>query len=150
MPGIETSVTSTSIRSVASRTELQRTDAVGRRQHLEALALEDARRELAHDLLVVDDERARRRGDGPRRGRPARRTALGASASGRCTTNVDPFPGSVSSRMKPPLCVTVPYTLARPSPAPSPTAFVVKNGSKTRAFVSSSIPSPVSATERNA
>ena len=46
--------------------------------------------------------------------------------------------------MKPPLCFTMPYTVARPRPVPLPTPFVVKNGSKMRAFVSASMPRPVS------
>ena len=48
--------------------------------------------------------------------------------------------------MKPPLCFTMPYTVARPSPVPRPCSFVVKNGSKTRSFVSVSMPTPVSLT----
>ena len=44
--------------------------------------------------------------------------------------------------MWPPLCLTMPYTVASPRPVPS--AFVVKNGSNTRAWVCSSMPLPVS------
>ncbi|GBE34454.1 hypothetical protein BMS3Bbin06_00979 [bacterium BMS3Bbin06] len=50
--------------------------------------------------------------------------------------------------MKPPCCFTIPYTVGSPSPVPLPTSFVVKKGSKTRDFTSSSIPSPVSEMER--
>ena len=48
--------------------------------------------------------------------------------------------------MYPPLCLTIPYTVDSPSPVPFPISLVVKNGSKTRWAVSSSIPVPVSAT----
>ena len=40
----------------------------------------------------------------------------------------------------------MPYTIDRPSPVPRPTAFVVKNGSKMRAWVCASMPMPVSVT----
>ena len=42
----------------------------------------------------------------------------------------------------------MPCTVARPSPVPSPDAFVVKNGSKMRGCVSRSMPMPVSVTVR--
>ena len=42
---------------------------------------------------------------------------------------VAPWPGALSTRTTPPLCVTIPYTVDRPSPVPWPTGFVVKNGS---------------------
>ena len=79
-----------------SADDLERHEAVGGRHDLEALALENAGRELAHDLLVVDDERMRRRRRAAwRLGGLLRGVA--ASASGRWTMNVDPRPGSVSS-----------------------------------------------------
>jgi hypothetical protein len=46
----------------------------------------------------------------------------------------------------PPLCATIPYAVASPSPVPSPNGFVVKNGSNTWVAVSASIPCPVSRT----
>ena len=49
--------------------------------------------------------------------------------------------------MWPPLCLTMPYTVARPRPVPWPTPLVVKNGSKTWASTSSDIPQPVSVTD---
>ncbi len=70
-----------------------------------------------------------------------------ASASGKWTSNVVPVPGSLRARMKPPLCLVIPYAEARPRPEPFPGPFVVKNGSKTCASVSGSMPSPVSETE---
>ena len=48
--------------------------------------------------------------------------------------------------MLPPLCLTIPYTVARPNPVPLPFSFVVKKGSKMCAKVSASIPTPVSLT----
>ena len=48
--------------------------------------------------------------------------------------------------MCPPACATIPNTVARPRPVPWSGPFVVKNGSKTRAFTSAVIPTPVSAT----
>ena len=48
--------------------------------------------------------------------------------------------------MNPPDCFTIPYTVARPRPVPFPTSLVVKNGSKMRAWVTASMPIPVSDT----
>ena len=50
----------------------------------------------------------------------------------------------VSISILPPLWLTTPYAVARPSPVPLPVSFVVKNGSKARVRVSSSMPVPVS------
>ncbi len=59
-----------------------------------------------------------------------------------------PRPGSLSTSMKPPLCLTMPYTVASPSPVPFPTSLVVKNGSKIWARVAASMPCPLSVTDR--
>ena len=40
----------------------------------------------------------------------------------------------------------MPYTVASPSPVPTPSPLVVKNGSKSRGLVSSFMPMPVSLT----
>src|SRR3990172_2025346 len=48
--------------------------------------------------------------------------------------------------MCPWLCFTIPYTVERPSPVPFPGGLVVKNGSKTRDRIFTSIPHPVSLT----
>ena len=61
-----------------------------------------------------------------------------------------PAPGALSAKIDPPLCVTIPYTVDSPSPVPLPFSFVVKNGSKRCESVSSSIPTPVSATSSTA
>ena len=50
----------------------------------------------------------------------------------------------MSISILPPLWLTTPYAVARPSPVPLPVSFVVKNGSKARVRVSSSMPVPVS------
>ena len=55
-----------------------------------------------------------------------------------------PWPGSLSTVITPLLCCTIPYTVERPSPVPSPTGLVVKNGSKIMDWVARSIPMPVS------
>ncbi len=49
----------------------------------------------------------------------------------------------------PPLCCTIPNTVASPSPVPLPAPLVVKNGSKICVRVASSIPEPVSRTHRH-
>jgi len=59
---------------------------------------------------------------------------------------VVPFPGALATRMYPPLCFTIPYTVDSPSPVPLPCFFVVKNGSKIRYRTSLLIPVPLSAT----
>ena len=48
--------------------------------------------------------------------------------------------------MNPPLCFTMPYTVASPRPVPLPGALVVKNGSNTRACTSGDMPDPESLT----
>ena len=64
---------------------------------------------------------------------------------GSAGQNVVPLPGSLSiSRSAPCRCAT-PYTIARPSPVPR-SPLVVKNGSRQRRRVSSSMPMPVSVT----
>ena len=60
--------------------------------------------------------------------------------------NVAPAPSSLTTRIDPPDWLTIPYAVDRPRPVPLPCAFVVKNGSKIRARVASSIPTPVSLT----
>ena len=48
--------------------------------------------------------------------------------------------------MCPPDCFTIPKTVERPSPVPTPLGLVVKKGSKIRAFTSGVMPCPVSVT----
>ena len=59
-----------------------------------------------------------------------------------------PRPGVLSTAIAPPCAETMPCTTASPSPVPCPTGLVVKNGSKTRSRVASSMPQPLSLTHR--
>ena len=97
--------------------------------------------------------RPRRRGSSRCRGPPsgaarcaARRAGVGRRSAGRPRRSC-PAPRSERRRMAPPLWRTMPNTVDRPRPVPLPGALVVKNGSKTRLRVASSMPSPVSVTE---
>src|SRR5436309_201101 len=74
-------------------------------------------------------------------------TATGPS-TGKKMVNCVPLPGSLATSIDPPWLVTMPWTTESPSPVPSPTAFVVKKGSKIRFFVSASMPQPVSTIRR--
>jgi hypothetical protein len=65
------------------------------------------------------------------------------STRGKYISKFVPLPGEVSTLMHPPLCLTMPYTIARPIPGPLPFSFVVKNGSNIRALISLFIPWPV-------
>ena len=56
----------------------------------------------------------------------------GGCAGGRRTRKTDPFPGADSTSISPPRPLTIPWQIERPSPVPTPTGFVVKNGSKIR------------------
>ncbi len=73
-------------------------------------------------------------------------TGAPSSTRGKYTLKVVPLPGSLYTQMQPALCLTIPYTVESPRPVPLPTSLVVKNGSKMRACVSSSMPTPVSLT----
>ena len=57
-----------------------------------------------------------------------------------------PLRGSDSAKMKPPDCLTMPYTVERPSPVPFPTSLVVKKGSKILPMMWDGMPMPVSVT----
>ena len=60
--------------------------------------------------------------------------------------NVVPCPGSLYTKMWPSLCLTIPWTVASPSPVPLPASLVVKKGSKMWPRTSLSMPCPVSLT----
>jgi hypothetical protein len=64
--------------------------------------------------------------------------------------NVLPFPGVLSTSMWPWWAATIPRAIARPSPVPFPSGFVVKNASKICSRASDEIPTPVSLTEKYA
>jgi hypothetical protein len=86
---------------------------------------------LAERAVVVDDE------DAPRHA---------TRSSGRYTVKVVPTPIALSTPIHPPWSRMIPYVTLSPSPVPSPTSFVVKNGSKTRSMCSASMPVPLSFT----
>jgi hypothetical protein len=92
---------------------------------------------------TVSEPRAGALGDG------ASRADAGPLIRGRKTLKVVPRPTALSIARYPPACLTMPYTVARPSPVPSPGSFVVKKGSKMWGRTESSIPQPESATERS-
>ena len=56
------------------------------------------------------------------------------------------WPGRLSTLRRPPCCWMIPYDTLKPRPVPSPTFFVVKNGSKIRGTTSRGMPGPLSAT----
>src|SRR5579884_125193 len=60
--------------------------------------------------------------------------------------NLVPTPGLLSQLISPPCSLMMLRHTERPSPVPSPTGFVVKNGSKIFSIFSGEIPQPVSAT----
>src|SRR5439155_116572 len=68
--------------------------------------------------------------------------------SGRKTRKQLPLPGSLETSSRPPCPVTMPWVIDRPRPVPSPTALVVKKGSKTWGRSCGGIPQPLSATSR--
>ena len=66
------------------------------------------------------------------------------------TRNVEPRPTSLSTVSSPPSDATIPWQMESPSPVPSPTGLVVKNGSNRRPMISGGIPDPVSWTSTTA
>src|SRR5205807_1121087 len=87
---------------------------------------------VAHTLLIVDDEDASAHDA----------ASFGSAGGGRKIENRLPLPTSLSTSIQPPCSATMPCATASPSPVPSPTAFVVKKGSKTRARCSRGMPVP--------
>lgn len=68
---------------------------------------------------------------------------------GNQSSAVVPLPLVLFKTSAPPDCSITPCTADRPRPVPLPTPLVVKNGALARASVASSMPSPVSVTERH-
>src|ERR1035438_1754964 len=66
--------------------------------------------------------------------------------TGKRISNRVPLPGRLSTEIEPPWLVMMPCTTDRPSPVPSFTALVVKNGSKARRRASLPMPQPLSIT----
>ncbi len=63
---------------------------------------------------------------------------------GNQSVNVDPAPGAVRTRRPAPCARRIPSIAESPNPRPG--ALLEKNGSKIRAHVAASIPTPVSCT----
>jgi hypothetical protein len=106
-------------------------------------AFEDSSGDLSDRALVLDQQ------DRPAPGRRNRSRnfdpiRLQLILDGRQMKKLVPQPGADSTLICPPLCVMIPWAMARPSPVPFPISFVVKNGSNILAMVSSSIPHPES------
>ena len=74
------------------------------------------------------------------------RSARNACAEGKMIRNVVPRPTSLSTASSPPKRVMMLWHTNSPSPVPTPTGLVVKNGSKMRERISGGIPAPVSLT----
>ena len=106
----------------------QRRRGVLGRHDLVALAAQAALQRRQDARLVVDDEQHRPLG-GPLTRRP--RPPPLRPGAGRSRTRVRP-PASLSTRSVPPWRFTMLYAIERPSPVPTPTSLVVKNGSKMR------------------
>ena len=115
------------------------------------------RRGAAHLLRLHPRQRRRRAAHRPcgRRRRQDLSGGQGPRPSGDSGVSVDPFPGQQdlepgvarpdSTRMSPwCLLTTIRYEMSSPSPVPSPTGLVVKNGSKIRLCTSGGMPGPVS------
>ncbi len=98
----------------------QSLDAVVSEGDAVARFLEQALQDVAHHLLVVDDEDVLG---------AHRRAASAAAREGSATWNVVPWPGTLSTKMAPPCSCTIPKEMERPRPVPRPMPFVVKKGS---------------------
>ena len=144
-----TSVTSTSYAPSRPSASVERVRRVDGRRDPVARAPQHPLEQRPQRRLVLAQQHGLR-APGARRppAPPAPRSGEGASsgAAGRNTRNVEPRPSVDSTAIRPPACVTVPCTDARPSPVPSPISFVVKNGSKMFSSSSGAMPVPVSAT----
>jgi hypothetical protein len=69
-----------------------------------------------------------------------------SATAGRRILKLVPCATSDWHRMAPPLCSTMPRTVAKPRPVPLPVSFVVKKGSKMCSCIWASMPTPVSRT----
>ena len=152
-PGITTSVT-IDVERRAILVELPHPlGAVGGLEHREAAALEQAPRLRAHARLILHEQHASRAAHFSRlldaRERCSARATLGTAGQehGR---RACPSPARWRVALPPPDWRAIPYTVASPSPVPSCGPLVVKNGSKARSSVLSSIPTPVSLTSSEA
>ena len=131
--------------------------AVGRFVHLPSASREEALERRANRRLVVDDQHARAAGRlrGVARTTPERwpdsassmrAGALDRQDDGEARAAAFRWPQRFSAVIRPPICCTMPSVTERPSPVPSPTGFVVKNGSKMRSITAGGMPGPESST----
>ncbi len=95
--------------------ELERGDGIADVSHLVALERELVGERDARETVVVDDE-------------DAAVHAAASPASGTRTATVVPVPPVVSTSIVPPWAFTSRFEIARPSPVPLPSGFVVWNG----------------------
>ena len=117
------------------------------RQVIAVVAAERAPERAQDQRLVVDDQHAL-----------ALALAVGAAAVDPLGHLVDRRPAAASRgtccrgragsrrRSSPPRSARMPRQIHRPSPVPTPSGLVVKNGSKMRARISGAMPAPVSRT----
>src|SRR5689334_13898919 len=112
---------------------------VTRHDGLVAVALQRVHSRAPYDLLVIKTRTL----PWPVKSRTGRRASFSCTCSataGTHTLNVVPCPGLLYTLSAPPCPVTIPSTADNPKPRP--VNFVVKNGSKILAIVSSSMPHP--------
>ena len=112
-----------------------------------AFAAQRAREELDGAALVVHDENRRAArlhgfGSAPPGVRLSRAQRVGTR--GELDRKQLPRPISLRTRRRPEWRATIPNEIARPSPVPRPTSFVVKNGSKIWSRRSAAMPQPSS------
>ena len=108
-PGITTSVSRRSIGPAASSAIRMASVGEGASEHPVAGVGEDPHRELAHRLLVLDHQHRAGPGHGGAgaASRPAASTAA-PDTRGRQIVNVVPRPGSLATRIAPPVWLTMP------------------------------------------
>ena len=119
---------------------------------IDAETLVDQRRRhrLAQRAFVLDDQRP---GAGWNGGRRWRRHRFGDTHRGAADRQLEEERRAALVRRpsrvnRPPCSCAIAYATVNPRPVPFPTAFVVKNGSKTFACSSSGTPGPSSLTSR--
>ena len=150
MRGMITSVSSRSMRPPRASAIAIASSAVVGHEHLVAVRPQDVGGQATHGRVILDHQHRLVSTSARARSAAARRSsaAADASASGRYTVNVDPSPGAVlDDDVAAALLDDAVRRRAGPGRDPRPLALVVKNGSKMRPRVSSSMPTPVSDTD---
>ena len=148
MPGITTSVNTTSKRLGAADQFFQRMGGVADQGRVVAEFGERIAGEFSDFGIVLDHEhRDAVAVDRRRFFRHDLQRPLVAGDARQIQREVLPLPTSLSTVTSPPDCFAKPNTCDRPSPVPWPTSLVVKNGSKMRPNWSGGMPLPVSSTD---